>query len=498
MMLSTTDLIATTNIRGVSVSNELSTKSVAAMNPSQPDQLLLATPSDLSLKRSSGCTMLQTFNLTARHETSRQALVRNLATVVNVDPNGRRIQSPDVVHLQVSHDGLWLAAVDEWTPPETDRELLDLHFNSSMSASKTEIYLRFWSSQKESQTWEMNTKVEGPHSAIPNSVLRLTFNPARNEFASAGRDGFLRIWRPFLRQRNGMPVKNATGEPLYTWACHREVQPDAAWPGASHSQADSAALSYSEDGSAVAVSFMFAGRSRILHIIDSRTGVVNDRGTQAHLCPPGDMEMVFSGKHLILLSDRLLVWDVVDTMLVCDPITLKKPFGQENGKFLAANAFDRTFALALNPKKSESPGVLAVLDAHQPGKVLYHGKIHGHVQTLLPSVNGPGYVVVDGEARIVQIRPGDAARDRLHGKAGAEGQIQRSLNDVFGSWKSDVGIDAPVRAATRRIPSGVEPVSVTGQGPKNLEDIFEQQTFSAPWPVAELFEKVAGLFRRAR
>jgi NET1-associated nuclear protein 1 (U3 small nucleolar RNA-associated protein 17) len=497
MMLSTNDLIAKTNIRGVSVSKELSRKAVAAMNLSQPDQLLLATPSDLSLTSPSPFTMLQTFNLATRHEVSRQALVRNLATAVNVGPNGQRILGPDVVQLQISQDGLWLATVDEWTPPVTDREPLGLHVNDSMSARKTEIYLKFWSFQKDSKTWEMNTKVEGPHSAMPHSVLKFAFNPARAEFASAGRDGYLRIWRPMLRQRNGMPVKNEAGEPLYTWTCHRERQLNPLWPPWSQTEAESATLAYSEDGSAIAVSFVFSGRPRVLHIVNSRTGAINDRGTEAHLCPPGNVEIAFSGKRLLLLSDRLLVWDVVDAMLVCDPIILKEPFVQDNGRFLAVNVFDRTFALALNPV-NQSAAMLVVLDANQPGKILYHAKIHGHVKALLPSNKGPGYVVVDGEARIQEMRPSDAARESLNLTLGGKHEVLKGLDDIFGSSTNDAGIGAPMGDATPRIVHGEGATPLTDGRPKHLEDIFEQQAFLTPLPVSGLFEKVASLFRKAQ
>jgi NET1-associated nuclear protein 1 (U3 small nucleolar RNA-associated protein 17) len=497
MMLSTNDLIAKAIIRGLSISKELGRKAVAVMNLSQPDQLLLATPSDLSLNSPSTFAMLQTFDLATSHEVSRQALVRNLATAVNIGPNGQRVLGPDVVQLQISQNGLWLATVDEWTPPDTDREPLDLHVNGSMSAGKTEVYLKFWSFQKDSKTWEMNTKVEGPHSAMPHSVLKLAFNPARAEFASAGRDGYLRIWRPMLRQRNGMPVKNEAGEPLYTWTCYRERQPNSLWPPGSQAKAESAALAYSEDGSAIAVSFAFSGRPRILHIVDSRTGAVNERGTEALLCPPGNVEMAFIGKRLLLLSDRLLVWDVVDTMLVCDPIILKEHFVQDNGRFLAANVFDRTFAVALNPA-NQSPAMMVVFDASQAGKILYHAKIHGHVKALLPSSKGPGYVVVDGEARIQELRPSDAKRESLNLAFGGKHEVLKGLNDIFGSSTNDAGMGSLMGDATPKIAHGEEANLLTDGSPKGLEDIFEQQAFSTPLPVSGLFEKVASLFRKAQ
>src|SRR4051794_17603947 len=161
MVLSTSDLVPKTNISGLSMARGLGTKLRATISPKDADQLLLATPSDLSASSqpssNQSATMLQTFNIRTSHQVSRQGLARNITTVVNVDPKGRRIVDPDVIHLEVSHDGLWLATVDEWMPPETDCEPLDHQVEESRSLCKTETFLRFWSWKERSQTWEMTT-----------------------------------------------------------------------------------------------------------------------------------------------------------------------------------------------------------------------------------------------------------------------------------------------------------------------------------------------------
>jgi NET1-associated nuclear protein 1 (U3 small nucleolar RNA-associated protein 17) len=501
MVLSTSDLVPQTNISGVSAARGLGRRLRATISPNEPDQLLLATPSDLFPNPKSSfnpsATMLQTFDLRTSHQVSRQALARNMTTAVNVDPKGQRIGDPDVVQLQVSHDGLWLASVDEWTPPETDSEPLDRHVNQSRSLSRTETCLRFWSWKEESKTWEMTTRIDGPRSAGHYSVLGLAVNPVRAEYASAGTDGYVRIWTPMLRLRNGLSIKNLAGEPLYTWTCLYELQPDPLSPSQSTSRAESAALAYSEDGSAIAISFMFAGRSRILHFVDSRTGFLRDRDSQAHLCPQGDVEMAFSGTRLLFLSDTFFVWDVVHFMAISSPIVLKKPFTRNNGRFLAANAFNGTFALALNPTDFKTPAVVVIFDAKQPGQVLHHAKIHGHVKALLPSIKGPGYVVVDGEARVIQIKPSDAARESLKLSSGSKDEAPKGLNDIFGGSKNDVGIGAPAGGARPWLSNAEGAALVSDGQPRSLEDILEQQAFSTVPPVSELFEKVAGLFRKA-
>lgn len=487
IVLSTSDLLAKANIRGVSLSKELNRKALAAMNPHRPDQLVIATPSDMSLNAKSTFTTSQTFDIATGHEVSQQALVRNLTTAVNVDPHGQRILGPDVVQLQISHDGLWLATVDEWTPPDTDREPLDLHIKDTISASKTEISLKFWSFQKESNTWEMSTKVRDPHSAIPQSVLKLASNPARAEFVSAGRDGYLRIWRPSVRQRNGIPVKNEAGEPLYTWTCHREQRPNPPWQPGSPTEAESVALAYFEDGSGIAVSFMYRDQPRILHIIDSRTGAMVDGGDQVHLCPPGNVEMTVSWTRLLMLSDRLLVWDVVNSMLVCHPILLKEPYIQDNGRFLAANRSDQTFAIAVNPPDRLMSANVVVFDANhsRPLKAVHVREIHGQVMALLSATKGPGYVVVDGQARIRRLRPDNSATEVRKMTTGEDEEAMKNLDDIFGFISKNDGVGA------------VPTLRSEGRPNRSLEDVLEEcATSSKPMMPSELFAKVADLYTK--
>jgi hypothetical protein len=207
--------------------------------------------------------------------------------------------------------------------------------------------------------------------------------------------------------------------------------------------------------------------------------------------------MKFSGTHLLLLSDEFLVWDVVRSERVfC--ISFKNAFIRNHGRFLAANPFDRTFALALNPPDFQTPAVIAVFDANRPGKLLYRSKIHGHVKRLLPKPKGPGYVVVDGQARIVQMKPSDTARESLNATSRVKDEVMKGLNDIFGSPKNDVTIGEHTGDGRLRISDG-EGAALTSDGrPRSLEDVLEQQAFSTPLPVSELFERVASLFRKSR
>lgn len=131
MVLSTSELQPVAYISGLILRkrrpNEKKAKKIpAVLHPKDAALIALAAPADHSDKVnfSTKATLLQTYNTRTQQQSQRQALVRNNITTLNVDPSGRPIQEPDVTHLRISHDGKWLATVDEWAPPECDMKSL--------------------------------------------------------------------------------------------------------------------------------------------------------------------------------------------------------------------------------------------------------------------------------------------------------------------------------------------------------------------------------------
>lgn len=497
MILSTSDLLPTTNISGVSVARNTNQRLVLAGNSNEPDQLLLVTPTDVANQRSSSgssATMLQTFDSRSNHQVSRQALARNVTTVVNVNPKGQSIVDPDVIQLKMSSDGRWLATVDQWTPPEHDLQPLQQSGSKSyVGPGRTETCLRFWSLDQATGMWQMVTRVDQPHSAELNSVLELAVNPVRAEFATVGRDGYLRLWTPLLRVRNGVTVKNLADQPLYSWVCVHAIQPD---PQSLPHSTFLATVAYSEDGSTIAASWSPLQGPRSVHFVDTRTGFL--RVSQSSLCTPGDMQLAFSGTRLLLLSDNFCVWDIVNSRLAFS-ITLKNQFVRGNGSFLAANPIDQTFAIALNPSHYNAPAAVAIFDARAPDDVLYQGRVHGHVKALLPTVKSQGYVIVDGEARIRHLRHADRTMKTLTLTPGTKPDAIKGLNDVFGAHKT-----SQRDSQTDAIPNGIGSRSSLGGelsqnlSRRSLDEVLEQQASTTGLPVTALFEQVANLFARHR
>ena len=488
MVLSTADLLPTTNINGVCIKKDATRSQPFALDPKIPDHLLTAAPTNTQSDQQSSATMLQTYDCRHDHHISRQALTRNVVTVVNTNNKGQNVIDPDVLHLQVSHDGLWLATVDQWKRPKLDTKALHLE-SSDAAECDVETCLRFWSWGSQSTSWQMSTRIDEPHKPEVDSVLAMSYSPTKAEFTTAGNDGNMRIWRPMMRMRNGLAVRDQSGEPLLTWTCAHVLQPD---PRSSGGQGGFAVLAYSEDGSTIAVSWSSEGPDYTsVHFVDSRTGLV--RLSQAKLCPSGQAQMVFSGSRLLLLSDSFHVWDVVKSRMLFG-ISFKSGLIGNEGCLLAANSRDGTFAIALNPPDLQKPATVAILGVDRPEKILHTLKVHGHVRGLQAAVNGTGYVILDGEARITQLKSDKPTVDVSlpENTAGAE---MRGLKDIFGSASLDNGQKGiePSRGTATRGGGGSLSVKPTA---KSLDDIFSQQAYSAPLAVAELFEQVARLYAR--
>jgi NET1-associated nuclear protein 1 (U3 small nucleolar RNA-associated protein 17) len=140
IVLSTTELEPKTNIVGIQsrrIDHEQMPKESKSgnayfdifrsvpltINPRKPSEVLFAVsssqprsvPSSQSRKKSLQTEpYLQTYDLANQRPQARQALTRNNATEPNVAPDGGQIKEPNVTHMQISHDGDWLATIDEW------------------------------------------------------------------------------------------------------------------------------------------------------------------------------------------------------------------------------------------------------------------------------------------------------------------------------------------------------------------------------------------------
>ena len=250
-------------------------------------------------------------------QVSKQALARTLVTDRNVGPHGRRLEEPNVVLLGVSSDEEWLATVDEWLPASEGfhgpEYLMALWRSDHLET--LEAHLRFWNWKVEAKSWQMVEKVnlsQDPYShAFKSSkvILDLASDPIQPRFFTLGDDNTIRAWRPRIREKYGMVVKDEQGNDAYSWTC-REIGalPIQSSSGELHEMAGRLAVSHdgsllvasvSVGGHGVVAAFDLRSRQLLCSHFDKISGPVRGLGV--------------IGSSIYALSDVFAVWNFVDS-----------------------------------------------------------------------------------------------------------------------------------------------------------------------------------------
>lgn len=511
--------------------------SASAFNPLNPNQLLLAVSASQSTYSDSiptnRLTYLQTFDLATTHHISRQALTRTNTTTVNIGPDGGKIGEPNVRHLRVSHDGQWLATVDEWCPPAKDIDFLSVSedFKEEEQRKRLEVYLKFWSWNSETKEWQLVSRVDWPHdstsadSSGAGKVLSLVADPSAVAFASYGEDGVVRFWRPRLRRRNGIEVLGKNAEGLISWYCRHMVQ--LRNPARERTLADvspRASMAFSEDGSLLTVSEQGSttDKTGVVHFIDALSGQI--RQFREGLYDGNLVDMGIVDRYLIILSEQLIVWDMVHDQLHFGLSLESYRLSSQDwvaASHLAVDRIRQTFAIALPIKGSKGhksatqsedkfQSEMTIFDPSQPNP-LYTTSLPHTVTSILSTEGSKGYIVLDSAAEVRIISPKSMPFLSDLVVADSYTQSPRGLENVYGHNKMD-GItlkiddnnvsEAESNVVTPRYTSS-EPrpdvyddddVPVVSQ--QQLASIFDVGPAFAMPPVEELFEQVAGLFAK--
>ncbi|ETN47165.1 uncharacterized protein HMPREF1541_01356 [Cyphellophora europaea CBS 101466] len=541
MVLSTADLQPMANVSLLAA--QRSGSLAAVMHSTKPGHLLTAVPRSVTASHAGEATSLQTYDIQSDIQIARQALTRNLTTTINVGPDGSFIKEPNVGHVALSYDGAWFASVEEWSPPSSSLEVTYL-IGDSARQERTEITLKFWSSSSPSENdseWALTSRVDSPHHK--SRVLALASSPLRAEFSTLASDGTVQVWIPRPRRRDGVLVRGVNGQTLYNWSVSRQV------PLNPSSTVSAGALAYSEDGSVLAASLSTSSHSTQWTSLIPLTGTSSssriDPASISHtpsLHPPfaSFLYSAFTGPQLVTLSPSFLsVHDTINS-LTMTPTPLGGDFTLATAgttrritHHLAANPLDGTIAIALNPAHAFLPGsrvlVLSLRGGAQDlptnaeddtqtekkaagSPVIFEALLHGQTRALLPRAGAPGYVVVDSNAEVRQIRgPGSAAtrafRPFTTTAAGAGlahgGELQRGLDAIFGKASAATTTTGAAARAEDRGQRDAAPAPAaelegtgTGAGTRRVEDVLGWQTSVAVPSVREVFERVVGLFRK--
>ena len=531
MILSTSELLPTFNVAGIQLPMMTEDKSTEvsfiptvdnptrrelrqqnqyfpASSSSQSGSVLLAVPAEAtSIDSARHACFLQTFDLNTAQQTSRQALTRNNVTALRMGPESNTIEEPNVTHMQLSHDGMWLATVDEWMPPA--RDIDHLAFNEwkldDEISFRREVYLKFWSWDEVTKIWELVSKIDNPQQTPfnrPGPVHDLCADPSETGFATAGDGGIVRMWRPQVRKRHGLDVRSNKGMSLASWSC-RWTQYTPLVESATPDAEGSSRLALSLDGSLLAVAL--PSSPSVVHLLDPIQGLLRSKIVglfQGSLYGLGIVD-----RYLIILSQDICVWDMIAEELhygfVFDPLPLEEEKRRATSH-LAVDQKHNTFAIAI-PKfvftskaKNKLTSVVAVFDVEAPDPISTSLQLEP-ILSLLPNTGKRGFHCIDSAAEIRTLAP-----SQMMSKANIKQAFEHrkapitGLSNIYGDGEAtDQGqgngaLNSPTEA--RRTNDIEEEDDERVVSAEQLAEIFESSSALTLPPVTELFEKVALLF----
>ena len=507
MVLATANLEVTANVSGFAAKQSPEASLAVCLHPTSSDRLLVAVPKS-TFRSDQSSTALQTYDLSTDRELGRQALTRNSTTVVTTQSGASSNLEPNVTHICLSADGKWLATVEEWHADPQDLDGVTLTSEDDVDDFGAESCLKIWLYNKQQGEWELVNRIDSPHSRGSIRVLALESSPSRNEFATAGEDGRLRIWTPRARVRDGVSVRNASGEQLYNWSQLSTTPCTAPEPAKPGEQTNSACLAYSPDGTVIAASWTHPSPlPRWTYLVDSDDGKICH--SAPNLVSHGPASMVFSDRYLVSLSDSICIYDTVPGTTISKTRLEPQYVDQNRRGYVAANILDGTVAIAVNPANGREPGRLAVIDVKKLDRSpLFEVEIPAPIHALLTSPSMHGYVIIDGNATISRVRRTGAKAAAVHAMGTTTVRepedLRRGLDRVFGghghmhlqppprreavSLSNEVGRPKSLMAAD-------EPASAAASR-RTLDDVLSFQTSAEVPGAAELFKRVAGLFAR--
>ena len=525
MVISTQELQATFNISGIILPSSapknlgdgsfsrarlrrrtMSRRPAVAVSKSQALQILLAVPATVSRNRSSessySSSYLQTIDARSGTQLAKQALTRTKVTDRNIGPDRLVIDDPNVVLLQISCDGRWLATVEEWSPPIKDLDHVDGQAKQLVmsQANHLETSLRFWAWNEEKLLWELVTKVDRPHSRSKEledstgAVLDLVSDPSSASFVTLGDDCTLDIWKPKPRYRNSVPIKDTQGRSLMNWSCRKLIHLPPTSPVL---EEVASRMCISRDGSILAVAQSTLIDSTI-YTVDLRSSQV--LSIRADMFTGSIRDVGIIDQCLVILADQVLVWNLVTDQLSWT-LNLNKLFTAAPLSFswhLAVNLASNSFAICLPETKiGRTPkSCVAIFHTTSPSP-LHIAEVREKVIALVSAQQNKGFVALDKAAHLHAIVPSHQMQvleevESTMQESGDEEAALQGIDAIYGKRSTqNRGEDNASQAPQISDDDVARGTKIIRQ--QHLSELFNYtQPFALP-PVNTLFEQVAGL-----
>jgi NET1-associated nuclear protein 1 (U3 small nucleolar RNA-associated protein 17) len=533
MVLSTSELKPTTYISGVQsvvlsdtkskellvhrvleVPEEIVRSVPAASNPANASKITLAVGNGQQSMLADGNTLsapyVQVFDIEASQNVLKQAVARTNPTEANITSEGHPIVEPMLTQVTYSHDGAWLATVDEWQPPERDVSALIDGSRSlaELCRERREIYLKFWEVNQETGALQLVTRINDAHrTSQPESIFDIATNPTGTQFATIGGDGVVRVWSPRLRQRDGLAATGPEGIALWSWHCSQTIHlgenvvPEDDVIGLQEHANLAGAIDYSEDGSILFAAY--GGPSdAVVYIIDTESGEIRDRIEDMFTGEIRGLKAIASC--LVMLSNELTVYDIVADELRYG-LNLSDKFNESTKLTqLAVNRRSRSFAvgvplMAPGQKKATkgTASELAVFSIEENTPQLVQHFPH-LITALLPAARSSGFIVVDSAAQIW------SANHRAEAATLAKPLEELQLDNITTPTGEEMelavnGVEEEEDGDEEMLDAGADEdddfdTHQAVVAPQHLADIFNAGPAFAMPPIEDLFYQVAGLF----
>lgn len=499
--------------------SEINAPLAAAIDPRDSSQMVICVGGSQQRSRVGSLPItpfLQRFDLGSFQSIAKQPLTRINTTQLHTTPSGHAIIDPRACQLAFSHDGKWLATIDEWEPPERDAAALtegSIAAAQDYARERREVYLKFWETKEDGTTMELASRINGPHSSHQiEDVFGIAADKVSARFATVGGDDCLRFWAPRLRERDGLAATAPNGDILVNWSCIRTIalgesikaQDDLIPASSPANRQKSGALTYSEDGSILFVAYGF-NNEVVIHIVDVETGEI--RNSLHDMCKGAIRSLQVLNSCLIILSEDLSVYDLVrDELRYGVELGERSPAAAQM-THLAVDHRSQCFAVALpflkatNGKLSRGAfSEIAIFDLDDSEPQLWQ-KLPHLVTALLPAVSSTGFVVVDSAAQIWPLVEGTDSSNIARPLAELKLDDQPEVDEVVQESKpiilegdDDEGSDMDEEADAMDVDDGDDDAQAAVIVPQRLAEIFDAAPAYAMPPIEDVFYKVVGLF----
>lgn len=380
----------------------------AALNPNDTSTLHVCVGSgqQATLTGDYSAPFLQTIDLQSFTSVSTQALTRTHPTDTNVNAEGKPSSEPRVSHIGYSHDGKWLASVDEWQPSDTDAENINADQKEQFMRDRLEVFLKFWE-VKEDGSLALVSRINSPHSSTsPEKVLDMASSPAASCFATLGADAKLRLWRSRTQKSRDTAARDQVE--VVSWTNSRVVSlSDSVGDDVMVENEDSPAptsitrkgcVEFSEDGSTLFAAYGTEENGAV-NIIDVASGDTID---SIEGLWKGELRAIgVISPYLIVLSDELRVYDIVGDELRY-AIQVPSDLGAKELLSLAVDHETGHFAVSLPIGQASSIGIF---DPEDPEPLLVRSTPQ-QIISLISSPNSSGFVAIDDAAQVWTISEG--------------------------------------------------------------------------------------------